>query len=295
MKRSRLHITFIVLQVELMGLLMMGCATQDIVQGEMSPGVAEEPPVLFKLVEEGTPEAIKEAIRAGADVNARVDVDKVLVRPPYRNFGKVLVEAPSWDDGAVLMWAAFCNENPEVIEVLLDAGAEVNARSNRGYTALMCAAWRNKNPEVFRVLLEAGADVNARDKTGMTPLILAAIRDDNLEVIRVFLEAGAHVNARTRYDRTALMSAAIGSVPEVIHVLLEADAYVNAQDRNGRTALMEAARSNGYSEVIELLLEAGADARAKDSSGKTAWDYVQCNRYLKLTKASRRLKKATFE
>ena len=33
---------------------------------------------------------------------------------------------------------------------------------NRGYTALMCAAWGNKNPEVLRVLLEAGAYVNGR-------------------------------------------------------------------------------------------------------------------------------------
>ena len=57
-----------------------------------------------------------------------------------------------------LMFAAEGNQNPEVIRVLLDAGADVNARVEDGMTPLMFAAEGNQNPEVIMTLLDNGAD-----------------------------------------------------------------------------------------------------------------------------------------
>ncbi len=56
------------------------------------------------------------------------------------------------------MFAAENNQNPEVIKVLLEAGADVNARTAADKTPLMFAAENNQNPEVIKVLLDAGAD-----------------------------------------------------------------------------------------------------------------------------------------
>ena len=58
------------------------------------------------------------------------------------------------------------------VQLLLEAGADVNARHRRGHTPLHWAC-EQRHPDVARLLLDAGADVNARDEAGRTPLDLA--------------------------------------------------------------------------------------------------------------------------
>ena len=60
----------------------------------------------------------------------------------------------------------------EIVNVLLNAGANVNAKNNIGYTALEVAI-RKGHTEIVNALLKAGADVNAKDSFGMTMLELA--------------------------------------------------------------------------------------------------------------------------
>ena len=61
--------------------------------------------------------------------------------------------------------------SPEVVKMLLAAGADVRATSETGVTALHYAAW---DPERVKLLLEKGAEVNAKTKLGCTPLLIAA-------------------------------------------------------------------------------------------------------------------------
>ena len=126
----------------------------------------------IEKVKTGTPGEVQEAIRAGAEVNARTVI--------------------GWTP---LMWAAVFNQNPKVISLLIAAGAEVNARNKSGFTPLMFAAG-NPNSEVISVLLAAGANINARNKSGFTPLIFAAAVNENPEVIIVLLDAGADGKAK---------------------------------------------------------------------------------------------------
>ena len=73
------------------------------------------------------------------------------------------------------MYAAWYNENPDVITTLLEAGVDVNARYEDDTTLLMLAASYNKNPDFNTILLQAGADINARAEVGATPLICASM------------------------------------------------------------------------------------------------------------------------
>ena len=73
--------------------------------------------------------------------------------------------------------------NPEVITLLINAGARVNERVIGGGTPVMIAAAGNPNPEVITALAKGGADLNAVSNNGMTPLRFAIRHNSNPEVI----------------------------------------------------------------------------------------------------------------
>ena len=108
-----------------------------------------------------------------------------------------------------------------------------------GETPLMKAAEKTWAPEIIQVLLAAGANVNAQDHDGETPLMYAMDSDDaNIDIVKALLNAGASVNARDRKGRTPLMHALKEHArPEVINSLLDAGADVNIRDNKGRSAL----------------------------------------------------------
>jgi len=104
----------------------------------------------------------------------------------------------------------------------IEKGANVNGRHDQ-WSPLLVAAQSNPDPEVIRVLIKAGADIKAKSKDGSTPLYMAARYNTVSEVTTVLIEAGADVNARNKYDRTPLVSAAsFNSNLEVITALIEA-------------------------------------------------------------------------
>lgn len=87
----------------------------------------------------------------------------------------------------VLMTAAAYTRYSEVINILVKARADVNAKDEYGMTALMRAAYQNTNPEaieIIRILLNAGADVNAKDKDGKSVKDYAK-NNPNSEIIKI--------------------------------------------------------------------------------------------------------------
>ena len=77
----------------------------------------------------------------------------------------------------------------------LDAGAEVNTRDQNGRTPLYVAAGWSKSPEMVGMLLDAGADPNA-NSGGWTPLYVAARWSHFPTVVTTLLNAGANPKAR---------------------------------------------------------------------------------------------------
>lgn len=147
----------------------------------------------------------------------------------------------------------------EGIQTLLRSGADVNEPQPDGMTALHWAADRNDD-EVARLLLEAGADVTARTRIGEYTPLLVASRKGHAEVIRVLLEGGADVDLRTTTAGTsALHFAAAAGRAEALDLLIGAGALLDGREEShGHTPLMFAAAAN-QAEAIRILLEAGAD------------------------------------
>ena len=160
----------------------------------------------------------------------------------------------------------------EVLELLLDRGAKLEEKDDNGLTPLHWAALCNTTPEVVQRLLDHGADVDAHSTMG-TPLHLAAL-NLRLEVSSALLESGASVDTRNDGEETPLHRAARNRVPDVARVLLDHGADLESKDERGRTPLHVSL--DAYNPAVSILLiERGANARVRDGKGRRPRDIME--------------------
>jgi ankyrin repeat protein len=140
------------------------------------------------------------------------------------------------DLGAAMLGQAARSRKTDSVQFLLDSGAGVNSRSRgQGWTPLLSAA-NAGSIENAKLLLNKGADANARDDNGRSALWYAAV-SENTGLIKLLVEHGADVNVRDNEGRTALMHAADLCWTWDMRALLEAGADPTVQDKQGKTAL----------------------------------------------------------
>jgi ankyrin repeat protein len=144
-------------------------------------------------------------------------------------------------------------------KLLLDKGAEVNARDEEGATPLIEAAGFG-HVGIARMLIDRGADLEARAKNGGTALLFAACdcalatMHDTYDVIKLLLEKGADINAADNQGDTPLMIASSGGVvkTDIVRSLLEHGANQRLKNAQGETALSIAMKSD-VPDVVRLL------------------------------------------
>jgi ankyrin repeat protein len=164
-----------------------------------------------------------------------------------------LHEASSW--GRLAMTKALVEE----------LGATVDSKNASGRTPLHLAA----DKAVSEYLLKAGADIEARDDRGFTPLLRACQLGEE-ELVWSLVKLGADVHAKDSVGRTTLHAASRADRVTLIELLVKLGC--NPQERNaqGGTALHEAVAGGAGRAIRWLVLHHGADVRAQDSRGKTA-------------------------
>jgi ankyrin repeat protein len=84
-------------------------------------------------------------------------------------------------------------ETKEVAEILIDAGADIEAKNVREITPVMSATMANRNP-VIKTLAEARANLNAQDKKSKNTALHEALENMNLQAIDILLTNGADMN-----------------------------------------------------------------------------------------------------
>jgi ankyrin repeat protein len=154
----------------------------------------------------------------------------------------------------------------QTMTVLLDKGADVNARNRRGSTPLH---WAIHDEAKVRLLLGRGANVNARNVEGHTPVFLAASLGNGTSILQLLLDRGGDATIAAANGQTPLMRAAARGDVTSLRLLLATKMDVNTKNGAGETALMFAATS-GSADAVRFLLENGADARVRSKRNETA-------------------------
>jgi ankyrin repeat protein len=188
---------------------------------------------------------------------------------------------PDWAETAL-------NGSAVQLKRLLDGGMEANNKTEEGTSVLMLAA---RDFEKVKLLVERGANVNARASTGMTALIVAARYRGNSRVVRFLLENGAKIdldqNLEIRNDASALFFSVMAADAETLKALLGAGAKVEARMKLlGLVAVSPLlyATTSGDSEIVELLIDHGADPNEVDGDGISALDWATLANHVETVK-----------
>lgn len=195
-------------------------------------------PLMYEILKGTSIETIRSLIKKGADVNAVGETETCNG-----------VFEKDWKKISVLMLAARSDSKPEVLKILIEAGADVNKSDREKMTALMYAAQNAEKTASINVLLNAGANIYAKNKGGINPLMFALSREhENIDIVKTLIDV-----ARGE-----------GTLKE----------YVNETDKYGASVLSYAARFSKNGETFDLLLSCGADAKTMDAFGGMAADYI---------------------
>ena len=210
-------------------------------------------PALVKAAQANDLEKVKKLLNKGADPNsvAKVKVEK---GSKYKWERKPLGFAVE-------------NNNMEMLETLLDAGADIDSRFQYGKlvdtTTPLIYAVQTGNEDLAKALIDKGANINKTTYEGDTPLS-TAISKNNTKLMSLLLDKGATVTGK------ALSNAD----EEQLNLFLGKGIDINAKDEDGTTALLYALRGGqrNHKKVV-LLISRGADIYAVGSRG-TALDYA---------------------
>jgi ankyrin repeat protein len=232
--------------------------------------------VLSKAVERGQYEYAKKLILAGANINSVDNNGETILtnrtsvsinKRRYIDFVKFVLSRPEVDIHIVdkndrdAFFGAVYNHGCEMIELLIEKGANVNRTTKNGLNALAYTT----NYNVIQILINAGICVNHVDMDGI-PMIMHMIQKNHYSQnwLELLINHGldtSYVDNKT--GNTLLHEVAI-SVNDWCKVLIEkGNINIDSTNENGETALHLAMQAEWDTEIVHTLLKMGADINAQ--------------------------------
>jgi ankyrin repeat protein len=151
---------------------------------------------------------------------------------------------------------------------------DINAVDTDKNTALHYAARKGKK-EIVELLINQGAQINLQNKDGYTALILASYLGFE-EIVELLVGVGAEVELKSYQERTALFCAARKGYKEIVELLIKEGADVNTKDRRDLPVIVAAA-SFLHFEIVEILIKNGAHKKQLNKKFKFTTDDIKCH------------------
>ena len=257
---------------------------------------------------------VKSAINRGWNVNTRtiggIGITALhkaaglpnveLVKLLLKNNASVNIKAPDGGETPLHEACKIWEGNPEVVRLLLDAGAKANARDDHGHFPIHYVFLHGapdgeevlQHIEVVKLLVDRGVSPTAEDEEyGRTPLMMSAEKGHVMTKFLLTIESVRNgINKRDPWGDTALSWSVMGEnrymyngrllnetyredKPETVKLLLDAGADMHNANKEGITAL-HIASEEGFMESLRILLQYGANITKKNKSGLTPVQYA---------------------
>jgi ankyrin repeat protein len=218
---------------------------KEIAQFLLDCGAVMQPEIAVML---GDIELVKHYLDSGLDVNS------------------FLVKGLNKDESWLI--AAIMGRNKNLIELLLNCGANVNQKMKSKNVYPLHRASAIGCLSICELLIAHGADVNALGEHGKTPLHLAT-QLGHQNITELLLDCGANVNALDESKSSPLFEAARHHDLSVVQSLLDRGAEVNLIDDQSWTPLLRAFQHSGNDEIVRVLVTYGANVNVRGLRGES--------------------------
>lgn len=201
---------------------------------------------LLKCAQDNDLEGLKGALNSGANINAKDEFlgntalcfavqnnNKEMVEFLLKKGALASVEGKEANRCAVHLSAMFAGDNIDILELLIQNGADVNALNN-GRTALHYAAENGAGKKV-ELLINSGAKINISDSKRETPLHLAVAKGYQ-EIADYLLKNGADFEAKGFFGKTLLHYAVFSNSADMVKFILSCGVNVEEKNNGGKTA-----------------------------------------------------------
>lgn len=193
---------------------------------------------------------------------------KALLRD-WHNLAIDVTKAPALRD-ALLYWTA-PQGYEDMINFLLDQGANIDVKDISGDTPLLNAAEKGHNT-IAKLLLDHGASMEIKDTNRATPLLIAAQNGHEI-IAKLLLDRAANIEATDMFSYGPLSTAAKYGRETVVKVLLDCGANIEGTHISDDGPLSTAAK-HGSETVVKLLLDRGANIEGRNTSAVTPLLYA---------------------
>ena len=134
-----------------------------------------------------------------------------------------------------------------------------------GTTALMAASYEG-HTDIVEILLNAGVEIDKRDLLGQTALV-QSMYGTYADIADMLLIHGASIDAKTKDGNTALMAAVYLGSTSIVQMLIDKHADVNCKNSAGRTPIFLASGVKNNHAIVSMLMKNDADPNMCDDTG----------------------------